>query len=235
MYAAPPQDESGAVASTTSKCAAEEKDPWSGSSVLGATVRTGNAGVSGETSLSYDKDRWHHRAKAAGDYLRNRTVIQKQSFEGEDEARYDLDRRNFTYALARYEDDRFSGFDCEFTSSAGLDRHLINEEGHEWTVTLGPSFRVARPRDSESPEQSLGARLTNLLSWELSDSARVENETEALADSEEVRVNNDVALKGRLVEQLSAQLSVSFEYRSEAPEDSEHTDTTTRAAIVYDF
>lgn len=238
MYTAAPRDVDESVASATPRDAPEETSAWSGSVVLGATVRTGNtdnAGVSGESSLRYDADRWHHRGKAAGDYLRNRTETQEQSFEGEYEARYDLDRRNFTYGLARYEEDRFSGFDYEFTSSAGLGRHLAKEEGHEWTVTLGPSFRVAQRRDSESPEESVGARFTNLLSWELSQSAKVENETEALADSEEVRVNNDVALKVRLVEQLSAQLSFGIEYRSEAPEDAEHTDTTTRAAIVYDF
>lgn len=236
--AAVPQDESESVASATSQQAVEEKGPWSGSVVLGATVRTGNtdnAGVSGEASLRYDDGRWHHRAKASGDYLRNRTETQEQSYEGEYEVRYDLDRRNFTYGLARYEDDRFSGFDYEFTSSAGLGRHLVKRKAHVWTVTLGPSFRVAQRRDSESPERSLGARFTNLLSWELTDSAKVENETEALADSEEVRVNNDVALKVRLVEALSAQLSFGVEYRSEAPDDAEHTDTTTRAAIVYDF
>ena len=74
----------------------------------------------------------------------------------------------------------------------------------------------------------MGARFTNLLSWELSDSAKVENETEASADDEEVRVNNDVALKVRLVEQLSAQLSSGVEYRSEAPDDAEHPGATTR-------
>ena len=50
-----------------------------------------------------------------------------------------------------------------------------------------------------------------------------------------MRVNNDVDLKARLVEQLSAQLSCEPEYRSEAPDESKHSDTTTRAAIVNDF
>jgi putative salt-induced outer membrane protein YdiY len=81
----------------------------------------------------------------------------------------------------------------------------------------------------------VGARFTNLLSWELSDSANVESETEAQADRERVRFNNDVALKVRLVEQLSAQFSFGFEYCSDAPDDAEHSDTTTRAVIVYDF
>jgi putative salt-induced outer membrane protein len=236
--AAAPQAAAESVASATSGNEPEEEDPWSGSVVLGATVRTGNtdnAGVTGEGTLRFDEGPWHHRGKAAGDYLRNRTETQEQAYEAEYEVRYDLDERNFTYGLARYEDDRFSGYDYEVTSSAGLGRHLVKEEGHEWTVTLGPSFRVAQPSDSESQERSLGARFTNLLSWELSDSAKVENETEAQAERERLRINNDVALKVRLVEQLSAQLSFGFEYRSDAPEDAEHSDTTTRAAIVYDF
>jgi putative salt-induced outer membrane protein len=235
---APPKAAAESVASATSESESELKYPWSGNVVLGATVRTGNtdnAGVTGEGTVRFDDGPWHHRGKAAGDYLRNRTVTQEQSYEAEYEVRYDLDERNFTYGLARYEDDRFSGYDYEATSSAGLGRHLVKEQGHEWTATLGPGFRVAQPSDSESQERAVGARFTNLLSWELSDSAKVENETEAQADRERVRINNDVALKVRLVEQLSAQLSFGFEYRSDAPDDAEHSDTTTRAAIVYDF
>src|SRR3546814_20232130 len=72
--------------------------------------------------------------------------------------------RHFSYGLARYEYDRFSGFDYEFTAAAGLGRHLVREPGHEWTVTLGPSFRKARPSDEQNVDRALGARFTNLLS-----------------------------------------------------------------------
>src|SRR3546814_8491819 len=95
-----------------------------------------------------------------------------QAFEGEYEAQYDLDHRHFSYGLARYEYDRFSGFDYEFTAAAGLGRHLVREPGHEWTVTLGPSFRQARPSDEQNVDRALGARFTNLLSWEISDKDR---------------------------------------------------------------
>src|SRR3546814_85110 len=134
-------------------------------------------------------------------------LTQEQAFEGEYEAQYDLDHRHFSYGLARYEYDRFSGFDYEFTAAAGLGRHLVREPGHEWTVTLGPSFRQARPSDEQNVDRALGARFTNLLSWELSDNAGLENRTEALADSERVRVNNDVILKLRIIDQHSGQKS----------------------------
>src|SRR3546814_20752236 len=61
----------------------------------------------------------------------------------------------------------------------------------------------------------------------------LENRTEALADSERVRVNNDVILKLRIIDQLSGQISFGFQYRSDTPEEAEHTDTPTRATAAY--
>jgi hypothetical protein len=39
----------------------------------------------------------------------------------------------------------------------------------------------------------------------------------------------------RIIDQLSGQISFGFEYRSDTPDDAEHIDTTSRAAVVYDF
>jgi hypothetical protein len=75
-----------------------------------------------------------------------------------------------------------------------------------------------------------GARFTNLLSWELSDTAKLDNETAALADQERVRVNNDVVLMVRIIDQLSGRISFGFEYRSDTPDGTEHSDTTSRVA-----
>ena len=46
--------------------------------------------------------------------------------------------------------------------------------------------------------RTLGVRFTNLLSWELSDTAKLDNETEALADQERVRVNSHRQAKSPL-------------------------------------
>lgn len=56
-----------------------------------------------------------------------------------------------------------------------------------------------------------------------------------LADRERLRVDNDVILKLRIVDRLSGQISFGLEYRSDTPDGAEHTDTATRAAVVYDF
>src|SRR3546814_20680435 len=105
--------------------------------------------------------------------------------------------------------------------------HLVREPGHEWTVTLGPSFRQARPSDEQNVDRALGARFTNLLSWELSDNPGLENRTEALADSERVRVNNDVILKLRIYDQLSGQTSFGLQYNHHLTEEGKHPTTPT--------
>ena len=215
-----------------------EAGPWNGSVVLGATVRTGNtenAGATSELTVSYVEGPWRHEAKGSLDYLRNRATTLEQAIVAQYEAQYDFDPDTFAYGLARYEDDRFSGFDYEFTASSGLGRRLVDDPGHEWTVTLGPALRQAQPEDNEDPERAYGGRFTNRLSWELSDTAELENETEVLADTQRLRVDNDVVLKVRIIDELSGQISFGFVYRSDTPEEAEHTDTTTRAALVYDF
>src|SRR3546814_14268655 len=105
--------------------------------------------------------------------------------------------RHFSYGLARYEYDRFSGFDYEFTAAAGLGRHLVREPGHEWTVTLGPSFRQARPADEQNVDRALGARPTNLPRWGLPDNAGLEDPTEAQADHEDAPANHHRQSEGR--------------------------------------
>ena len=151
------------------------------------------------------------------------------------EVNYDMTDRVFVFGLANYTDDRFSGFDFETLSSAGLGIRIFQGDPVAWEVTAGPSLRYAEFSDSGKTETAPGARLTNDISWQVSESALLANETEVLWDRERVTLENDASLKLRIVEKLSGKLSLNTRYRSNVPEDTKSTDTTTRASIVYDF
>lgn len=227
---APPPDQS--------PIADETGSGWSGSVAAGATARTGNTenvGVSGAIDLTYRKSRWEHIGKASGDYLRTREETQEQVIDLEYQVRYSLGDRSFLYGLTRYEDDRFSGFDYEFTASAGLGRDVIKTPAFEWTLAAGPTLRIARRADEDHSERAPGGRLTSALGWQVSETATVTDETELLADRDRVRAQNEVGLKLRIIDRLSAKLSFKAEYRSDVPEHAKHADTTTRGSLVYDF
>ncbi len=217
---------------------AEPKPAFSGSLDFGGILRTGNTengGVKGQLKLAYKSDRWQHKGKAEAGYLKSRTDTLEQKFELEYETNYDIREDLFAFGLANYSDDRFSGFDYEILTAAGLGLRLFDDEPLKWEVTAGPSLRYAERADSDERETAPGARLTNDITWRISDNAFIGNETEILWDRERVTIDNDTSLKMRIVEQLSGKLSFNTRYRSNLPDDTENTDTTTRASIVYDF
>lgn len=209
-----------------------------GSLDFGGILRSGNTengGVKAQLKLVYKSDRWQHKGTAEAGYLKSRTDTLEQKFELEYETNYDIRDDVFAFGLANYTDDRFSGFDYEILTAAGLGLRSFDEGPLKWEVTAGPSLRYAELADNDERETSPGARLTNDISWQISDNAFIGNETEVLWDRERVTIDNDTSLKMRIVEQLSGKISFNTRYRSNVPDDTENTDTTTRASIVYDF
>lgn len=211
---------------------------FTGSIDFGGILRTGNTengGVKGQLKLTYKSDRWQHKGTAEAGYLKSRTDTLEQKLELEYETNYDIRDNLFAFGLGNYTDDRFSGFDYEILTAAGLGVRLFDEGPLKWEVTAGPSLRYAEISESDESETSPGARFTNDIAWQISDNAFLGNETEVLWDRERVTVDNDTSLKMRIVDQLSGKISFNTRYRSNVPDDTENTDTTTRASIVYDF
>lgn len=211
---------------------------FTGSVDFGGILRTGNtenAGVKAQVKLGYKPDRWEHKGTAEASYLRSEFETLEQRAELEYEVNYDITDKLFGFGLANYTDDRFSGFEFETLTSAGLGVRLFEGKPVDWEITAGPSLRYAEFSDSNETETVPGARFTNDVSWQVSDSALLANETELLWDRERITLENDASLKLRIVEKLSGKLSLNTRYRSNAPEDTKSTDTTTRASIVYDF
>ncbi len=227
-----PDSEAGAVSKPASKPA------FTGSVDFGGILRSGNtenAGLKGELKLNYRSEQWQHRAKAEAGYLESSTEPLEQRFEVEYEVNYDITESVFGFGLLNYTDDRFSGFDFETLTAGGIGLNLFSGDPLTWKITMGPSLRYAEFSDSEDTETVPGARLTNDVAWQVSDDALLANETEVLWDRERVTLENDTSLKLRIVDKLSGKLSLNTRYRSNVPDDTETTDTTTRASVVYDF
>ena len=216
----------------------EEKNPWSGEAELGGVARSGNTenlGVSASAEVIYEVAPWRHILSGSFDYLETRLATEEQAIEAEYQLNYDLTERTFVYSLAHYEDDRFSGFDYEITASAGLGSKVIDEERLSWVLAAGPSVRVFREEAAGETEAVPGARLNSDLTWEISDTAKLANETEVRLDSDRSEVENETSLTLQIIESLAGRFSFSAQYRSPVPEDTDKLDTTTKASLVYGF
>lgn len=217
---------------------ASEPAPWSGNLELGGVARSGNTeniGVFAGAELTYEQAPWKHTANAALEYLRTRSDTEAQSFEADYEVNYELTDRSFVFGLTHFQDDRFSGFDYEITSSAGLGVKLIEDGSTTWTLAAGPSLRVFRREDKSRSETTPGARVNNDVAWQVSDTATLSNETEIRLDGERSEVENEASLTLKIIESLAGKFSFAANYRNPVPSDTEKLDTTTRASLIYDF
>ncbi|HIC82250.1 MAG TPA: DUF481 domain-containing protein [Kiloniellaceae bacterium] len=217
---------------------AEEESPWSGEAELGGIARSGNTenlGVSASAEVIYEAAPWRHILSGSFDYLETRLATEEQAIEAEYQFNYDLTERTFVYGLTHYEDDRFSGFDYEITASAGLGTRVIDEESMTWTLAAGPSVRVFREDDEGATEAVPGARLNSDFVWQISETAKLANETELRFDSDRSELENETSLTLQIVESLAGRFSFTAQYRSPVPEDTDELDTTTKASLVYGF
>lgn len=214
------------------------ESPWSGEVELGGIARSGNTenvGVSGGAELTYRLKPWSHILEGSFDYLRGRRATEAQAFEAEYQLQYDLTESTFVYGLSHYEDDRFSGFDYEFTASTGLGSRLIDDETLTWTLAAGPSIRVFSESDEGTTKEVPGVRVNNDVTWQISESAKLANETEVRLDSDRSEIENEASLTLQIIESLAGRLSFSAQYRSPVPSDTEKLETTSKASVIYGF
>lgn len=216
----------------------EPKSPWSGTLDIGGVARSGNTtnlGVSAGIEVIYEAAPWRHAGELSFDYLEASGTTEAQVLDAEYQLHYDLTEKTFVYGLTHYEDDRFSGFEYEITASGGLGTRLIENEILEWTVAAGPSLRAFREEDSDQVETAPGFRLNNDVAWQISETAKLANETEVRLDSERSEVENETSLTLQIIESLAGKFSFTANYRSPVPEDTDELDTTTKASLIYGF
>lgn len=231
----PEVTEAGDEAATA---AASEQTKWSGEAELAGLARSGNTenlGISGSIEITYELPAWRHILGGSFEYLEGRSETEAQAFSAEYQLQYDLTERSFAYGLADYEDDRFSGFDYEITTSAGLGAKVVDEETLTWTLAAGPSVRIFRESDESQTERVPGARLNSELAWQAAETATLANETEVRLDSDRSEVENEASLTLQIIESLAGRFSFSAKYRSPVPSDTEKVDTTTKASMIYGF
>ena len=105
---------------------------WTGKGEAGLVIATGNTETKTanvKLALANEIDKWKHQFGASALYassdLEGTTAQRWELFEQTD---YNYSPRDFWFGAARYEDDRFSGFEYQATLSAGYGRKFIDTD-----------------------------------------------------------------------------------------------------------
>lgn len=213
------------------------RDGWKGEGQAGGFVSTGNSDdVGGSVSLTFAKEtlRWRHQVRMAGDYQRSSGAVSKERYFGGYAGQWKLSGRAFVAVSLAGERDRFAGFRSRFSESVGVGYRLVDRPDLRFDVQAGPALRQVNYYDRDD-ENAVSARFGGDLSWTVRPDLVFTQNATVFLDSVSSSLTATTALTTKLRGDLSARASFDVRAETEPPAGREHTDTTTRASLVYSF
>ncbi|SDM96317.1 DUF481 domain-containing protein [Vreelandella arcis] len=215
---------------------AEDTPMFSGDIEFGYNRLTGN--TNSETLISKARLQW-----LTGNVTHSlRSDVRHVSKEGDTSTeqyliagreRYDFSGPHYLFGFARWEKDRFAGYDQQLTAIGGYGRQLLDNDRHTLSLEAGPGYRDDRLR--EHGDEQLGVAYTAFdYHWSFSDYADIRQEVSLEYTRQNVTSRSLTALTAPLNAKLSLRLSHELKHNSEPPQDAEkNSDTTTSASVLY--
>jgi putative salt-induced outer membrane protein len=221
---------------------------WTGKGEAGLVITTGNAETtSGNVKLAMQKAAgdWTHKFGLAGVYIANDVDTTAQRWEAAAQTQRTLNERNYWFGSARYEDDRFSGFNYQGALTTGLGRKFIDSEDTKLSGQIGVGYKVLETRVSFNP-------LTNRIIPAESDSfaglfAGVDylhrfNASTSLVNklviegaSANTFIQNDISLQVKMSDRLALAVGYQIRHNTEPPRGFQKTDSQSTVNVVYDI
>lgn len=209
---------------------------FSGDAELGFTHLSGN--TNSQTLIGKTRLTW-----LTGDFTHSlRGEVRNVSKDGETSAeqylvagreRYDFNGPHYVFGFARWEKDRFAGYDQQLSVIGGYGRQLLEGSRHSLSLEAGPGYRNDRLREADN-EQLAVAYTALAYHWGFSDYADIEQEMSVEYTQENTTGRSLTALTARLNSRMSLRLSHEIKHNSQPPDDaSERTDNTTSASLLY--
>ena len=222
-----------------------EEYGWEGEAELGVLVTTGNSeetNLKGRLALLHNTERWRNRLEARSAYTEAEDETTAERYRTEAETNLKFADNQFLFLRGFYEDDRFSGYDFRSSATAGYG-HRVWEMGERSFLDLsaGAGYRYNRlnepDEDGEQYEDEVIGRLAGQFDFELSENAlfRQKLGTEFGLQDNNTITESETSVQASVVGDLSLKLAYRVTHVSDAPPDSEKTDTETSVSVLYGF
>ncbi len=147
---------------------------------------------------------------------------------------YSFTRFDYVFIKARYENDRFAGFDYRVAESAGYGRYLVRRDALTLQVEGGPGGSHRELINGKGEDEWI-INMTGKLSWEIREKT-VFTQTVSSDVGEDNTVTESVtALQAHLGGSFSMKTTYSLRHDSNPPPGAGGTDARTSVTLVYDF
>ena len=223
---------------------------WTGKGEAGLVIATGNTETKTANvkfALANEIDKWKHQFGGAALYASSDLEgMTAQRWEVSEQSDYNYSPRDFWFGAARYEDDRFSGFEYQATVSGGYGRKFIDTDVTKFTGTAGIGYKFFETQDVLDPVTGAvlepGASDSEAVFRGTLDYDHKFTETTSLIDkfvveagADNTFLQNDIALQVKMTDVLALAVGYSVRHNTDPPLGFEKTDTLTTINLVYEL
>lgn len=214
----------------------EDAPVFSGDAELGFTRLSGNTDsqtLIGKTRLTWLTGNFTYSLRGEVRNVSKDDETSAEQYLVAGRERYELDGPHYLFGFARWEKDRFAGYDQQLSAIGGYGRQILENDTHVFSLEAGPGYRHDRLR--EHGDYRLAVAYTALdYHWFFSDYADIQQEMSFEYTDQNTTSRSLTALTARLNSKLSLRLSHEIKHNSQPPDDtSERTDSTTSASLLY--
>jgi len=222
---------------------------WTGKGEAGLVIASGNTDTktaNAKLAMAREAGQWKNIFGLAGLYASDDEGATGQRWEALTETDYNFTPRTFWFGAARYEDDKFSGFEYQAIVSTGLGRKLIDTDRTKFVGTAGVGYKFFETRDVVDPDTGVlitpGDSDSEVIFRGTLDFDHKFTATTSLLDkfivesgSNNTYLQNDLSLQVKMTDVLALAAGYSVRHNTDPPAGFEKDDTLTTVNLVYEI
>lgn len=213
------------------------QDEFTGKATLGFLSTSGNSessSVNAGAELAWVRDRWTYTvdALALGAEVEGESTA--EAYAAGARAEWSINDASYLFGQARWDKDKFSGYDQQTTQAVGYGRVLLSNDTMEWNAELGAGARQSDLRDGTSESETILRAATDY-KYVFSETSEFNAAFSVESGEENTAAQSLLAIKARLFEDLALVASYRVRYNSDVPVGSEKRDTFTAISLEYAF
>lgn len=215
----------------------EEDGPWAGKATLGFLATSGNtenSTLNSSFEISYKAERWQHLFEAAAINASENNVTTAEAYDIGWKSERDLSEHNFVFGRLNWRKDQFSGYDTQFSQSAGYGRRLINTAVHKLNAEIGVGARQSQLIDGSMEDETI-LRAGLSYRWKLAENAEFRQDFVLESGAENTYRESATSLSATLIGNFALVASYTVKNNSVVPALTEKTDTYTAVSLEYTF
>jgi putative salt-induced outer membrane protein len=211
---------------------------WTGKGEAGLAIADGNSDsrtANARVSATRKLEAWEHSLGLAGLYVRSEGDTTARRWEATGQTRYDFLPNTFWYGGARYEEDRFSGFDHQGLVTTGVGRRFIDNDVTKLVGQVGVGYKfweiLGTPNDKD---KSVTGVASLEFSHQLTDSTTVFDKFGGEFTSDNNFLQNEIGVAVKMTDRIALSLAYALRHNTDPPAGFKKTDTLTTVNLVYE-